>query len=70
MEIINEYIDEHMKICELNSYIRDWLYQQPMCHDDGVTQKDLAKLKEVRRRLAEVYAFMEGCDDVVDTSRA
>lgn len=59
-EVINKYIDEHMKICELNSYIRDWLYQQPMCHDDAPNEADLNKLCEVRRRLAEVYAFMEG----------
>jgi hypothetical protein len=65
MTIITRYIDQRMAICELNSLIRDWLYQQPMCHDE----KDLAKLKEVRSRLAEVYRFMEGREDV-DTRNA
>ena len=64
MTIITRYIDQHMAICELNSLIRDWLYQQPMCHDDDPDEQDLAKLKEVRSRLAEVYRFMEGREDV------
>jgi hypothetical protein len=68
--IISRYIDEHMRICELHSYMRDWLYMQPMCHDDGVSEQDLTKLREVRRQMAAVYAFMEGAHDVVDRSNA
>jgi hypothetical protein len=60
-----------MQICELNSYIRDWLYMQPLCQDDEPTEADLKKLREVRRRLAAVYAYMEGrSDGVLDSGPA
>jgi hypothetical protein len=69
--VISAYIDVHMKICELNSYIRDWLYQQGMVHKDNPTEAAFAKLTEVRRRLAAVYAYMEGrSDGVLDSGPA